>query len=641
MMLKKFLVVIGIIAIVTMIAFAQTGSYTTHGYFYLPDYGAYGLDEYNEYNTYMEIADNQIQDNKESIEAIEADYLVAADLTDYYTKLEIDAFNYITTAEAVAAIKADVDWNATEWDLAYGWGDHSLEGYLTTVALNDISDVDTTGVANNKILKYDLGTTSWIIADDEDTTYTSSDFTHDDLTGVTANEHIDWTISQSPTVIHSDNYTDTDTDTLIGLTDTPANFDDTKFLKSGTTSATWEALTESDITDLGTYLEDITSENFASLSDIPAHPAADNKILETLAGGTYQWIDTPSGNGGGGATTFTGLTDTPANYTDAAGKFVKVNSTPDGLEFWDGSNIAMTDGNETVSGIWAFTNYSVIGRFHDVPSYSPQLQFHRARDGDPTYIVQTNDVLGELVFYGARSEGMAFGIGASIKAIADGVFATADYPTRIEFATVPDDSSTLTTRMAIDNAGNIKMGDGAWTNYVNISNAGALTLEGTANIEGVNATEFGYLDGVTSDIQTQLNTKIANVVDDTSPKLGGNLDGDNKRLTKTGTVEFNGLYDNGNSGSSITIDWQKGQYQEVTVSANTVISFSNAFVGTITLNLNYGGAYTVDFNAGYTIQTEGGTALSFTETNGAFDVVKIYYYGTTDTYVVGVLADVK
>ncbi len=36
-----------------------------------------------------------------------------------------------------------------------------------------------------------------------------------------------------------------------------------------------------------------------------------------------------------GATTFTGLTDTPSNYTGQAGKWLKVNSTPDGLEFTD------------------------------------------------------------------------------------------------------------------------------------------------------------------------------------------------------------------------------------------------------------------------------------------------------------------
>ena len=40
---------------------------------------------------------------------------------------------YFTVARAVAAIKADGDWNASEWDTAYSWGDHSTEGYLTTI----------------------------------------------------------------------------------------------------------------------------------------------------------------------------------------------------------------------------------------------------------------------------------------------------------------------------------------------------------------------------------------------------------------------------------------------------------------------------------------------------------------------------
>ena len=41
---------------------------------------------------------------------------------------------------------------------------------------------------------------------------------------------------------------------------------------------------------------------------------------------------------------------------------------------------------------------------------------------------------------------------------------------------------------------------------------------------GVSNTEFGYLDGVTSAIQTQIDGKLADVVEDTTPQLGGNLD---------------------------------------------------------------------------------------------------------------------
>ena len=44
---------------------------------------------------------------------------------------------------------------------------------------------------------------------DTNTTYTSSDFTHDDLTGFVANEHIDWTADQGATNVHSGNYTNT------------------------------------------------------------------------------------------------------------------------------------------------------------------------------------------------------------------------------------------------------------------------------------------------------------------------------------------------------------------------------------------------------------------------------------------------
>jgi len=61
--------------------------------------------------------------------------------------------------------------------------------------------------------KYLDSSGGWTVPPDTDTntTYTSSDFSHDSLSGVTANEHIDWTTDQGATNIHSGNYTDTDT----------------------------------------------------------------------------------------------------------------------------------------------------------------------------------------------------------------------------------------------------------------------------------------------------------------------------------------------------------------------------------------------------------------------------------------------
>ena len=46
-------------------------------------------------------------------------------------------------------------------------------------------------------------------------------------------------------------------------------------------------------------------------------------------GSDYAWVD----NGVSGASSFTGLTDTPANYTSGANKFVKVNSAGNALEY--------------------------------------------------------------------------------------------------------------------------------------------------------------------------------------------------------------------------------------------------------------------------------------------------------------------
>lgn len=58
----------------------------------------------------------------------------------------------------------------------------------------------------------------------------------------------------------------------------------------------------------------------------PSNP--DDAVVITIQGAT------PSG-GGGGATTFTALTDTPGNYSDAALKTLRVNAGEDAVEFWD------------------------------------------------------------------------------------------------------------------------------------------------------------------------------------------------------------------------------------------------------------------------------------------------------------------
>ena len=68
----------------------------------------------------------------------------------------------VFTASAASSITST---NIDNWNTAYGWGNHASAGYLTSVSLNDLSDVDaTTGAAVGKILKYNGS--SWELADD-------------------------------------------------------------------------------------------------------------------------------------------------------------------------------------------------------------------------------------------------------------------------------------------------------------------------------------------------------------------------------------------------------------------------------------------------------------------------------------------
>ncbi len=70
-----------------------------------------------------------------------------------------------------------------------------------------------------------------------------------------------------------------------------------------------------------------------ALSDVNTSGVADGKILKYQASSSSFIIADDGGSGSGGATAFTGLSDTPANFGSAAGKTVKVNAAGNALEF--------------------------------------------------------------------------------------------------------------------------------------------------------------------------------------------------------------------------------------------------------------------------------------------------------------------
>jgi len=201
--------------------------------------------------------------------------------------------------------------------------------------------------------------------------------------------------------------------------------------------------------------------------------------------GAAVWTETTGA--GGGVSQLSDLTD--VGITTPTDKYVLVADgdswesraiSSDDLS--DVTSIGMLDENETVTGIWDFNPGFRLSRAVDANN-PPYFFFRRSRDGDPTSNVASGDKLGDIYFSGWNDVSGYHVNATEIRGVVDGTPGTDDMPGRLEFLTTPDGSDTPVLRQEIDNAGNIKMGDGAWTNYVNVSAGGDMTAEGTASIK--------------------------------------------------------------------------------------------------------------------------------------------------------------
>lgn len=142
--------------------------------------------------------------------------------------------------------------------------------------------------------------------------------------------------------------------TFVALTDTPSNYTGAanRFVKVNSGATALEFVS-------GIQSSDLSAISINSLSDVDTATAAPS-VGQVLKWNGTNWVpaaDATSGGGGTNAdtldgfdstyflnynnlsnqptipTTFTALTDTPANYTSAGGRFVKVNAGATALEF--------------------------------------------------------------------------------------------------------------------------------------------------------------------------------------------------------------------------------------------------------------------------------------------------------------------
>lgn len=113
--------------------------------------------------------------------------------------------------------------------------------------------------------------------------------------------------------------------------------------------------------------------------------------------------------------------------------------------------------------------------------------------------------------------------------------------------------------------------------------------------------------------------------------MTGDLDLNNNDITEIKTATFNGEYDNGNSGTSKTIDWNNGQKQKITTTGSCVLTFT-APAGPCNLLLRIvheasATAYTYTWPA--SVKFPGNTDPATTNTSGAVDIVSLYFDGTS------------
>ena len=339
----------------------------------------------------------------------------------------------------------------------------------------------------------------------------------------------------------------------------------------------------------------------------------------------------------GGSSNFTGLSDTPANFTGQQGKFVKVNSGANALEFIadpgyltsvPAQSFASLTGKPTTIAGYGITDAfdgafgSLSGKPTTIAGYGITDSFSNS-DFDTRLATKSTTNLAEgtnLYFTNTRADARA-----DLRIAAASLYDLSN----VYDSSSPTDGQVLAwdngnSRWAPSNTG---AGDitavvagtgltggatsGSATLNVDVGTTASkiLQLDGSAKIPAVDgsqltnlsptqlnasisATEFGYLDGVTSSIQTQIDSKQATITGGASSIASSNL-------TATRALVSDG---SGKVSVSATTSTELGYVSGVTSAIQTQL---DAKVGLTSLSVTTGAA-------------SGGGTLSYNNGTGAF-----------------------
>lgn len=145
----------------------------------------------------------------------------------------------------------------------------------------------------------------------------------------------------------------------------------------------------------------------------------------------------------------------------------------------------------------------------------------------------------------------------------------------------------------------------------------------------------GSIDETKLDASTNASLDLAdsalqNVVEDTTPQLGGDLDAQDNDITGVGAVRFTQQLDNGSKTASFSVDFATDQHQKVTLTANTMtltLDTTSIGVGVYTLEIVNGGLATLTWASETgSITWAGGAAPTLT--SSGTDVVSLLWTGS-------------
>jgi hypothetical protein len=260
--------------------------------------------------------------------------------------------------DVVNIMAVSADWNNTTTVV------QSDSGVWGAKAVADLTDVNTTGLSNNSILRYDDASGEWVISTTEDTRAVGSIQIDDGRGGsVWHNETIVLVDNSDP--VNTVTFT-ADKDTLSGNIVENSNWSYT-YGTSGISSLPGMAVLLADAIQFAKSNSDIAVSAEASNVTINLSQDLYGKGGNTNISGTADGsnlITVNSFTGGENPDAFEDLDDTPASYSGHGHKFVKVNNAETGLEFtshdtagWDATK-ATVDAKE---GDWDDTRTTVKG----------------------------------------------------------------------------------------------------------------------------------------------------------------------------------------------------------------------------------------------------------------------------------------